>query len=370
MSSDFKKLNIDRSLLRESVQSYWEINSCDQCVYSDRKPNCHRVTYIENDCEVMVEFLFNKDGTTTIKTKVGKNQDVGKNLAVYLKNQLVSDSRQSVNFSIKNISEEIFADLLTFLQELNSEESQLAAVSVMALVDNAVQKSVKVSTQYKDSLTLTHYRTKNKLLIQGKPLYAYAQVSYFLSEFTDLDGFLDIVYKGEASPDRVDVDIDAVEAELRALLPTAYDRTEEGILKLIRTSYVLREAAIELPDYSSHVFPIMRALEGVMRSLLTSKGIRPQKEKIQLGSVFFYYPQKGHYTVKDEYSRRIGNGNVCRALSICYNHYHRERHRLFHMDDVIEMSKFIQTQSEAIGYIDRTIGTIEKAYSIITQQSD
>lgn len=363
MSSDFKKLNIDRSLLKSSVQSYWDGNSCRQCEYVELSSSKHRVTYVENDCTVMVDLLFIKDGTTTLNTKVGKHQDVGENLATYLKDELVSDARQSVNFSIKNIDQEIFTALLTFLEELNVEDSELATVSVIDCAEDTTKKSVKVDTQYKDSLSLTHYRTRNKLLIQGKPLYAYAQVSYFLSEYTDLDGFLDIVYKGEAKPDSVNVNADAIETELRDLLPSAYDQLEEGILKLIRTSYILKEAAIELPDYSSHVFPVLRALEGVMKSLLGRKGIRIGKKGF--GEVF--YPRRGlPYQVNNEYSIRIDSTNVCRALSICYNHYHSQRHRLFHMDDVIEMSKFIQTQHEAAGYIDKTIGTIEQAYSTIT----
>ena len=230
VSSDFKKLNLDRSLLEDAIQSYWSNNECVQSKYLKSSSSRHKATYVENDCEVMVEFIFLKDGTTTINTKIGKSQEVGEQLAAYLKDELVNDSRKSVNFTIKNIGGEVFDDLLTFLQELDNEASQLSAISLESLTEDAIKKAAKVRTQYKDLLTLTHYKTRNKLLIQGKPLYAYAQVSYFLSEYTDLDGFLDIVYRGEADPDKVNVDKDTIETELRVLLPSAYDELGEGIL--------------------------------------------------------------------------------------------------------------------------------------------
>ena len=78
-------------------------------------------------------------------------------------------------------------------------------------------------------------------MIQGKPLYGYEQVSYFLSKFTDLNGFLAIVYKGEESPNTVDVDESAVEAELKALLQNAYSSLGSGILTMLQTSCTLKD---------------------------------------------------------------------------------------------------------------------------------
>lgn len=366
MSSDFKKLNLDRSLLKDAIQSYWSSNECAQGNYLESSFNRHKATYIKNDCEVMVEFIFINDGTTTIHTKIGKNQEVGKQLAAYLKDELVSDSRKSVNFTIKNIGGEVFDDLLTFLQELDNEASQLSAISLESLTEDAIKKAAKVRTQYKDLLTLTHYKTRNKLLIQGKPLYAYAQVSYFLSEYTDLDGFLDIVYRGEADPGKVDVvDKNTIETELRALLPSAYNELGEGILKLISTSYALREASLDLPDYSCYVFPVLRALEGVIKRLLATKDIYLERRPV--GKVFQPARDDSSKThiVNQEYRLRFSDSKLCDALEICYNRYNQQRNRLFHIDDLTDDSMFISTRDKAVENINEVIGIIESAYKKI-----
>ncbi len=366
MSSDFKKLNLDRALLKDAIQKYWSSAECEQCEYLERSPKAHRATYIENNCAVMVEFLFIKDGTTTINTKIGSNQEVGEQLANHLKNELVDDSRKTVNLTIKNIEGEVFEDLLTFLEELKNEGSDLPAISATAFAEDATKKAVKATTHYKDSLTLTHYRTTNKLLVQGKPLYGYAQVSYFLSEYTDLNGFLDIVYKGEANPDQVDVDADEVETALRALLPSAYNELGRGILDLISTSYILREASMELPDYSCHVFPVLRALEGVMRKLLSKKDL--YLERRTFGEVLWLDHSRRNgmsvnkYIVKPQYRHEFNDNSFCEALELCYNHYYQRRHGLFHMKDSTSESQFIPTQILAIQYIDEAIGIIEEAY--------
>ena len=360
MSSDFKKLNLDRTLLKGAIQKYWSSAECGQCEYLERSSKAHRATYTENDCAVMVDFLFAKDGTTTINTKIGSSQEVGEQLAIYLKNELVDDSRKTVHLTIKNIEGEVFEDLITFLEELQNEESDLPAVSVTSFAEDATRKAVKAITHYRDSLTLTHYRTTNKLLVQGKPLYGYAQVSYFLSEYTDLNGFLDIVYKGEASPDTVDIDEDEVETALRALLPSAYDKLGTGILNLISTSYMLRDASIDLPDYSCYVFPVLRALEGVMRRLLSERGLYVRDFKWSFGEVLKH--ERGRYIVKDQYRIEFDDDGFCAALELCYDYYHQQRHGLFHMDDLTDTSRFISTQNQAVRYIDEAIGIIEKSY--------
>lgn len=366
MPSDFKKLNLDRSLLRESIQKYWDSNGCQQCDYIERKPNSHRVKYVQDDREVMVELLFIKDGTTTINTKVGKNQDVGELIATYLKSELVSDARKSVNLTVKNVSGQIFEDLLTFLEEFCNEESVTAAIVLESKTENAVQRSVKVSTEYKDSLTLTHYLTTHNLLIQGKPLYAYAQVSYFLSEYTDLDGFLSIVHKGESKPD-IAVDQATVETELERLMPSAYDKVGQGILSLVSTSYALRGISLDLADYSCFVYPVLRAVEGVMRRLLLAEGCPVKNFKYAFGEIFYRDRHtSGRYVVREEYKNKFNNDSFCAALELCYNHYHQQRHALFHMDDLTDASMFIPTQDRAVHYIDTAIGIIEQAYSKIS----
>ncbi|MBE9009274.1 type II toxin-antitoxin system RnlA family toxin [Pseudanabaenaceae cyanobacterium LEGE 13415] len=365
MSSDFKELNLDRTRLKDCIEEFWKDNNLQGGEYSEESDKSHRVKYSQDNCQVMVDFLFLKNGTTTIKTKTGKHPDKGEQLAAYLKNKLVGDSRKSISVSIKDIQQDDFDLLVEFLQELTNEDSEVPAVSVVVSSDDAVKKTIKATTQYKDSLTLTHYRTTNTLLIQGKPLHGYYQVSYFLSEFTSLNGFLAIVYKGEEAPTTVDINERDIEIELQALLPNAYSNLGEGILKMLRTSCTLKNTSISLPEYSCYVFPALRALEGVMRRLLFERGYSLEYENDNSFGGLFYRDAGGKYIAKSDFRGKIGDSKICDALGYCYTYFVVQRHTLFHANDFTDSSTFVATKDEATQTIEKIIKTIDTAYKMV-----
>jgi hypothetical protein len=360
--SDFKELNLDRIRLQESIRKFCEANNCQNYKYLSDKPSLHQVEYIQDDCKVMVNIHLNNNGTTTINPNVGKSQEKSKELAVYLKDKLVGDARKSVTISTKNIEENNFNLLLEFLQEIRNEVSSEAIISVSKNSENNVSKSVKAISQYKDSLTLTHYTTTNTLLIQGKPLYIYNQVCYFLANFTDLDGFLDIVYKGETVPNTIVIDRDNIENTLKNLLPIAYSNLGDGILTMIRTSYTLKDISIPLDDYSYSVFPSLRSLEGVMRRLLSDKEYYIEDHKNSFGGIFHKDSNTGKYFVCDDLKHQLGN-KTCDALECCYGYFVEQRHELFHTKDFTDSSRIIPTQQQASQIIEKVVKIIETAYS-------
>lgn len=364
MSSDFKELNIDRTHLKECIEKFWRNNNCQGGTYSEETNSRHRVKYSQDGCKVTVEFIYIQNGTTTIHTKIGQHHDKGEQLALYLKNKLVGDSRKSISVSVKNINRETFELLIEFLRELKNEDSDIAEILVTLKSEDRNQKIIKATSKYHDSLTLTHYQTTNTLLIQGKPLYGYSQVSYFLADFIDLNGFLEIVYKGEASPNTIEVDNNTVEAELKALLPNAYSSLGQGILTMLQTSFTLKDISIPLPDYSCYVFPALRALEGVMRKLLFDRGYSIETENDNSFRGIFFKDSVGKFAVTYEFKAKIGNNNVCNALEQCYNYFTQQRHTLFHANDLTDSSRFISTKEQANQIIERIVKTIDTAYKI------
>jgi RNase LS, bacterial toxin DBD domain/RNase LS, bacterial toxin N-terminal/RNase LS, bacterial toxin len=362
VSSDFKELNIAKNRLEEIIRKFWESNNCQQGKYSTVQPARHRAEYIQDGCQVTVDFHFINNGTTTIQSKIGKNHDKGEQLAIYLKDELVNDNRKSISVSTKNIEENNFDLLLEFLQEIKNEVSGETTISVSKNPENKVSRSVKAISQYKDSLTLTHYTTTNTLLIQGKPLYVYNQVCYFLADFTDLNGFLDIIYKGETVPNTIEIDRDNIENTLKNLLPIAYSNLGDGILGMIRTSYTLKDISIPLDDYSYCAFPSLRSLEGVMRRLLSDKEYYVEDHKNSFGEVFYKDLNARKYFVRDDLKHQLGN-KTCEALECCYGYFVEQRHELFHTSDFTDASRIIPTQEQASQIIEKVVRIIESAYS-------
>ena len=121
MSSDFKELNLDRTRLQESTRKFCEANNCQNYKYLSDKSSRHRAEYIQDGDKVIVDFYLLKNGTTTITTTVGKNHEKGQQLALYLKDELVSDDRKSISVGIKNIEKDNFDLLIEFIQELKDD---------------------------------------------------------------------------------------------------------------------------------------------------------------------------------------------------------------------------------------------------------
>jgi hypothetical protein len=207
-------------------------------------------------------------------------------------------------------------------------------------------------------------KSYNTLLIQGKPLYGYDQATYFLSQYTDLDGFVDIVSKGEEDANIPEINKDNVEDELKSLLPNAYSQLADGILKMLRTSWTLKDIPIPLPDYGCYVFPSLRALEGVMKKLLFDAGYSIEGENSNsFGGIFYIDDRQNSYLVKSDFRNEIGNNKVCDALEVCYTYFKEQRHDLFHMNELPDASRFVETRNQASKIIERVIGIIDRAYS-------
>jgi hypothetical protein len=365
VSADFKELNLDRARLQELVQEFWNLQNCTECQYNDSLPKKTRVEYIQDNCNVMVEFLFRTNGTTTIHTKLGKSQDKGSELAFYLKQNLVEDERRSVSITVKDIDQSTFDLLLEFLEESADEDVGIAKIKLSSFIEDEIQRAVKATSQYNDSLSLTHYRTKNKLLIQGKPLYTYYQVCYFLAEFTNLNGFLAIIQKVEEDPDLIAIDLNSLEEALRVLLPNAYSQIGEGILTMLRTSYALKDLPIPLPEYSCYVFPALRALEGVIKKMLVSKDYSVEQNGNSFGGIFGKNKLTGRYYVSNDFRLRLDDPDFCKALELCYNYYSQQRHQLFHAEEFTDASRFIETRESASQIIEKVVCIIDSAYKIV-----
>ena len=201
------------------------------------------------------------------------------------------------------------------------------------------------------------------MVIQGKPLYGYDQATYFLSQYTDLDGFVHIVSKGEENANIPEINKDNVEDELKSLLPNAYPQLAGGILKMLRTSWTLKDILLPLPDYSCYVFPSLRALEGVMRKLLFDAGYSIEGDNNKsFGGIFYIDKRQNSYLVTSDFRNEIGNNKVCDALEVCYTFFNEQRHGLFHMNDLPDASRFISTQNQASQIIEEVIRIIDRAY--------
>ena len=131
---------------------------------------------------------------------------------------------------------------------------------------------------------------------------------------------------------------------------------------MLRTSWTLKGIPISLPDYSCYVYPVLRALEGVMRRMLFQRGFSVTNDSSnQLGKLF-YKDSNGKFKIKNEFMSQGIDSKTCNALEHCYTYFVQNRHTLFHSEDFTDASRIIDKKERAVKMIEKILEIIDKAY--------
>ena len=346
---EFKNLNLDRTKLEESIREC----SCPDCKVDLReKGNGYHCAIQKDGKEILIIFYFNKNGTTTISPKVGKNQDLSLELANCIKERTLITKRKAFSLSFRDVEEDNFSLLLEYLEELNVEKLEDQ--------DSIDRRLLKFKSPFKDEISITYYKNKT-VLIQGKPLYLYTEVKLFFYEILSFEQ----VVKTECETYQVDIRPTDVRKELESFLPSAFGFLDEKIINILTPSICLIKLEIELEDYSSLAFPALRGLEGYIRQLLNIKGKSNGVRNVnKLGSLFedsVDNYQRLQTFAKDE----IACVKTCEAIESVYSLYVSKRHPFFHVSTQIQTTPIICKKEDAEALVVDVLKTIEETYSQI-----
>lgn len=351
---EFKELNIDKSRLEDEVKKYFSTHGVTKHVFSEQN-KFRRLEYLVGKDKVMIDFYFLQNGTTTIKYKVGSHQELGKELASYLYNELNFDERKNLYQKIKDFKKEDFENLKEYFQEVNEDGTEKYTISESKNDDTQISINIKCN-QYSDCVAITFYKTTTTLLIQGKPLYTFSQLTYFLSEYTDLDGFLSITTK--LAPEQiVEIIKEEVKYTLEKNLTNAMPFLGENLKKMMMTSLSINSASLELPDYAVIVYPALRALEGFLKSILFKIGIGVSKD----GFSKVFTPDRGDFIISKAVESLIDR-NMWAPLCSSYKYFFIHRNRLFHTDDFVDSSRMIEDKAEASKMVNTIMKIIDETY--------
>lgn len=109
----------------------------------------------------------------------------------------------------------------------------------------------------------------------------------------------------------------------------------------------------------------LRALEGYLKYLLDLKGIVID-EQHNFGTVFNKDPEDDEKRIViSSMATRIGDAEFLKALEEIYNYFKRNRHVLFHVDQILINTKVIENRQEAITIISEVSELIENTYKKI-----
>jgi hypothetical protein len=353
--SDYKNLNVCRETIELNIQKFLEIHGYQLDGDIQVSPKKKRVVFGHAGAEfATVDLHLNLTGTTTIQWKLGRNQPVGETLAVYLKGTLDPAEFESVNYSLKGITPDLFDPILDCVVDSGD-------IEITILQDDDKCKQVKLkSITHQDQLILTHHRGTRVLQIQGKPLSCYRRVIYMLTDLLDLKGLERVLYRKDDSSAEI-VRMEMAKDYLKVAFPISYECLPEAVKKLLISGCCVKLASPQLPDYCLLLYPDLRALEGVLKEKMCGYNMSVSDAKHGFGE--FFDINQGLCTLKFHYSAVVADVRMEDALNKGYTFYRKHRNTLFHMEEFANGSRMIDTLDKAISLSKNVYAAIDNLYT-------
>jgi hypothetical protein len=340
----FKNLNLKQQNLDVELRNYPNFVDFEKDFEKDVKKQLTQYSVNVDNEIALINVYFNKNGTTTINPNIGKDQVLSNKIASFLKDNLLISDIEQASFSIQKINENNFSLLKEYLIENKITIDKL---------DNLNGELFKLSSPFKDSMTITRYSNGNTLF-QGKPLYIFSEIKIFLIDILDIKDVIDIeneVYK-------INLDVKEMQDELQSILKNSYPYLCATSKKMLTSALVFNKLGIELEDYTSFAFPALRAMEGYLKKTFLDSGISCSKNGFNQ-----FDKNNNRFKLKAEYRSKVENIKIQNGLEKCYDFYNKHRHTLFHTNDIVETTRILENKNDASRLIKNVFKLIEETYS-------
>lgn len=331
---DYISLNLDRDCIENVTRQFAETHTLQIRSLSVR-PGGHGNRIIIGRVGVedaTLDVFFNKDGTSTLTWKIGKNRTLGKELADRLYDTINPDEFHSVNMTLIGIER---IDIQSIMDLLSTDESGAFGVSQEEL-SGSLRWRIECP-YHNDSLVVTHHTTR-RLQIQGRPLTCYRKLVYLLTDILDLAG-LELVLSRSDQNSSVIVRREVAAEFLKKMLPHSFENLPGLTRDLLVSGQCVKLAGPSLPEYSMLLFPELRSLEGALKAKLAEFGF--DSDSNEFGYFFDFVRASGTFALKASFHGHITSLQLRSELSVAYTFFNKHRHSLFHMNSAEETSRKI-----------------------------
>lgn len=197
-----------------------------------------------------------------------------------------------------------------------------------------------------------------KVLFQGNPAYIMAQALCFMAQKSEVKEEELTQFQAESLQTN-SVTISDSREILRQRLPYAYDKLDNLILKLMSTSISISEANLEVEEYCLYVFPVFKALEAFLKQLLLEKEIYLDDRR-GFNQIFRYDEEDMRHYLSQNNIEKINDADYVECIENIYHYFKNNRHRYFHVNQILEMTATIENKDEANAIISDVLELIEE----------
>lgn len=263
-TSAYKELKLSVVEAVATIQDF--VDASNGKLTIEKKPISTNVSVTLPGSATAMLALFDTKNGLTINFKLGKNQDLSKQLADFISSKTVKVS--VFNKSIPGIHDDLFKSLVTYLEEIDCSIEQH---------DSAVQMQLNI-TRGVNVLVVHWYKQTYKLLIQGKTSNLLDDLLIWVSDNVIIDSkeIVELLFETFESltSQKITFPDSLIDGNLAKRIGTAYGNRRiitEHEKKWLKTSCYLCNLEIELPEYYAAVSSALKVIEGLLKRICTSK---------------------------------------------------------------------------------------------------
>lgn len=356
MGKEYKGLNLKRENIINSISKFCNIEFDEFTADTEfeKRDNTRRRVNIEGDRKnFYMDFHFNDKGTTTIEDFGGKEVDIKKKLAYFIKNDddcKIGDNSKNKWFVAKNIENSDFRSILELIEESEYYKETIEK-------KNYPDKNLyKYKGKYNEDLTIEYYKTKT-VVIKGKPLLLFNEVMVTIGQLIDLDD----IPKTFNDYYKVGIRKDDILTQYEIIMSNSYNKHPYKLRKVLLQAVYNSNLEGDMFEYTCLSFPALRALEGHLKYIVYNHSIKIEKNRI--GSIFKCENNK--FFLKPKPKAKINSQDKIKYIENAYNYYNKNRHGLCHWNDFqspLDTTRIIENISEAKQLIIDTLSLIDSYY--------
>ncbi|MEN5119072.1 RNase LS family HEPN domain-containing protein [Luteimonas sp. TWI662] len=302
-----------------------------------------------NGTAFLIKIFVGGDGKCTIGYATGYDRATHDLIAAQIRETCGFGSTAPVNISVPRFPPADSEQLLEFLEE--------RGVRKVSDEQRAEYRIVRLKGPLNDALTLKIFNN-GTLQLQG----IHGQVAGWSLDLIQTLFPLDQVLAHQKAVYEVPISVDQIRHDLEARIPHAHDYLHDVVRIELSSALALTKVSIALEDYAAIAFPALRSLEGFCFQVLAEEvGVDPNKLE-KLGD--FFHQVGTQWRMVSTY-HGTASTEVQAALVRCYKLWLTHRHRLFHMDGVLNTTRILDTREEAVTIVDTVLDAIEADYRTI-----
>lgn len=336
----------NRKKIAEAIQAYVPADAIVVPQVLSMTQMKYTITFAESGVLPALLILdYNTDGTTTIEKSRGRNKAYSEQLADYVAEYSKETLFDADNLYFDSMSNEQFDTFIDYMTGCN-------ATYTTTSVGNG--NKYTFCGEYGDTIHATRY-TNGAILFQGRPSFTFNNAIDILSDIYPSD----VILIGLTKYYKLDFKRDDLESEFYNVCPNLAGKISNDIVNVMLPAIGLRRVIPNgLSNYSYLCFPVLRGLEGILKTIFRDKGVI-MSAKSNFGGFLKYNEATRMASVEPAQEGLFPDPVEKDRVEKLYAWYCQHRHRIFHVDP---MTPLETSKEDAIEVLEQTLKTINDAY--------